>query len=620
MASRAQAEMKMESAARHMQRAFDGLADDTARDVPPPGDADSDGARGDDAASASAAASVFVPPGGAHAGRSADASIRRLLAIGVEALAAQTGDRAGPLRVGTIRAGYLSERNPGKFGGWTRRYFVLDGAGRFFVHGRGGRGASRDVSRDASRAQKLKNASKDREEKAGSRAASALRGIGAAFAGVARAAAPEPAPGAGFGRAPVEATLSDAEIASDLTVSCVKHGPDPGDRAAADRPFCFRVIAPTGSTTLQAESEEEASAWVSDLQGVIAELISMGPRNPGFPGNAPRETTTRRGDEKKGDKKHVALGANALGSSGDGGGGEPDPAEALARAKNKKKETGDVSADSVRAALASVPGNAQCADCGAPDPDWASLNLVVVVCHRCAGAHRHLGAHVSKVRSASLDLDAWTPPVLSLFASVGNDRANDFWEARRRDGTVAPKVLRLEAAIKEGKDERGFAGKEPEHPPPVAFDCAGDPEATLAAVTRKYVARAHVKPATATVASCVAASASLDVPALLERLVRSSMDQRDAERVARERREGLLAAVARGEEAAPVAALLLMHGARVDGDGDADGDGDGDGDEAVPPARLRLDVARRAREAGCPLDGSVFALLRAAAETQGVEF
>jgi hypothetical protein len=628
MASRAQAEMKMESAARHMQRAFDGLADDTARDVPPPGDADGDRARGDDAASASAAASVFVPPGGAHAGRSADASIRRSLAIGVEALAAQTGDRAGPLRVGTIRAGYLSERNPGKFGGWTRRYFVLDGAGRFFVHGRG---ASRDASRDPSRAQK--NASKDREEKAGSRAASALRGIGAAFAGVARAAAPEPAPGAGFGRAPVEATLSDAEIASDLTVSCVKHGPDPGDRAAADRPFCFRVIAPTGSTTLQAESEEEASAWVSDLQGVIAELISMGPRNPGFPGNAARETTTRRGDEKKGDEKHVALGANARkSSSGDGGGGgEPDPAEALARAK-KEKETGDVSADSVRAALASVPGNAQCADCGAPDPDWASLNLVVMVCHRCAGAHRHLGAHVSKVRSASLDLDAWTPPVLSLFASVGNDRANDLWEARRRDGTVAPKVLRLEAAIKEGKDERGFAGKEPEHPPPVAFDCAGDPEATLAAVTRKYVARAHVKPATATVASCVDASASLDVPALLERLVRSSTDRRDAERVARERREGLLAAVARGEEAAPVAALLLMHGARVDGDGDGgdgdggDGDGDGDGDggggggEGVPPARLRLDVARRAREAGCPLDGSVFALLRAAAETQGVEF
>ncbi|EEH58052.1 uncharacterized protein MICPUCDRAFT_12116, partial [Micromonas pusilla CCMP1545] len=53
--------------------------------------------------------------------------------------------------------------------------------------------------------------------------------------------------------------------------------------------------------------------------------------------------------------------------------------------------------------LASIPGNSRCADCGAADPDWASLNLCVVVCHDCAGVHRHLGAHVSKVRSLALD-------------------------------------------------------------------------------------------------------------------------------------------------------------------------------------------------------------------------
>ena len=418
--------------------------------------------------------------------------------------------------------------------------------------------------------------------------------------------------------APVDATLSDAEIASDLTVSCVKPGPDPGDRSAADRPYCFRVIAPTGATTLQAESEAEARAWVSDLQGVIAELISMGPtrdRREGVPGN---ETASRNRSPKM----------------------------------EKIENAAPRSADSVRAALASVPGNGQCADCGAPDPDWASLNLVVVVCQQCAGAHRHLGARVSKVRSAALDLDAWTPPVLSLFARVGNERANDMWEARRRDGTVAPKVLRLEAAIREGKDERGLSGTEPEHPPPVAFAFRDDPEATLAAVTRKYVERAHVKPATVATSTCAAAAAALDVPALLERLVRSSADARATPSASRaSEREELPAAVARGEDAAPAAALLLMHGARVDGDGDdCDGDeragdecagdesagdesaGDGGGGaggetlktlktlKTLNPVRLRLEVARRAREAGCPLDGSVFALLRAAAETQGVEF
>jgi len=610
MASRAQAEMKMESAARHMQRAFDGLADDESAKAPgvgnpQPGDAD---ARGDGGASGPDAsrARAETKMDSAHTGRSADASIRRVLASGVEALGARAGDRAGPLGVGTIRKGYLSERNPGTFGGWTRRYFVLDAAGRFFVHGRRRGPGSVPPARSSSKAKaKAKSgagdAKRSRDEKPASRASSALRGIGAAFAGVARAAAPEPATGAGFGRAPIDTTLSDAEIASDLTVSCVKPGPDPGDRSAADRPYCFRVIAPTGATTLQAESEAEARDWVSDLQGVTAELISMGPtrnRREGVPGN---ETASRNRSPKM----------------------------------EKIENAPPRSADSVRTALASVPGNGQCADCGAPDPDWASLNLVVVVCQRCAGAHRHLGARVSKVRSAALDLDAWTPPVLSLFARVGNERANDVWEARRRDGTVAPKVLRLEAAIREGKDERGLSGTEPEHPPPVAFAFRDDPEATLAAVTRKYVARAHVKPATVATATCAAAAAALDVPALLERLVRSSADARDAERVARERREGLLAAVARGEDAAPAAALLLLHGARVDGDGDecagdesaGDGEGGGGGGgetlktlQTLNPVRLRLEVARRAREAGCPLDGSVFALLRAAAETQGVEF
>ena len=611
MASRAQAEMKMESAARHMQRAFDGLADDEAAT----GGADERGDDGDEARDASrasasstnASSSAATP----HAGRSADASIRRTLASGVEALGARGGDCAGPLGVGTIRKGYLSERSPGTFGGWTRRYFVLDGAGRFFVHGRKG---NPKAARASSNARAAGTGPEDAgREKPASRAASALRGIGAAFAGVARAAAPEPepAPGAGLGvRVPVDFTLTDAEIASDLTVSCVKPGPDPRDGRAADRPFCFRVIAPTGARTLQAESEAEARAWVEDLQGVIAELIVMGPieTRPGASGGDRAKRAT--GERPKGDDER----------------------------RTKKGEKGDLGTrDSVRAALASAPGNGQCADCGAPDPDWASLNLVVVVCQRCAGAHRHLGARVSKVRSVALDLDAWTPPVLSLFSSVGNERANDFWEARRRDGTVAPKVLRLEAAIKEGKDERGLSGKEPEHPPPVAFAHAGDPDATLAAVTRKYVARDFVKPATAATRTCAAAAEALDVPALLERLVRSSVDARDAERVARDKREGLLAAVARGEDAAPVAALLLLHGARVDGDGD-EGEGEGGGgsngdgeDEGgggggggdtrhVQPTRLRLDVARRAREAGCPLDGSVFALLRAAAETQGAAF
>lgn len=52
-----------------------------------------------------------------------------------------------------------------------------------------------------------------------------------------------------------------------------------------------------------------------------------------------------------------------------------------------------------------VPGNSICADCDAQNPDWASLNLGVLVCIECSGIHRNLGSHISRIRS--LDLDEW---------------------------------------------------------------------------------------------------------------------------------------------------------------------------------------------------------------------
>lgn len=47
--------------------------------------------------------------------------------------------------------------------------------------------------------------------------------------------------------------------------------------------------------------------------------------------------------------------------------------------------------------LRKVCGNDRCADCGASEPDWASLNLGVLVCIECSGVHRNLGVHISKV-------------------------------------------------------------------------------------------------------------------------------------------------------------------------------------------------------------------------------
>ena len=52
--------------------------------------------------------------------------------------------------------------------------------------------------------------------------------------------------------------------------------------------------------------------------------------------------------------------------------------------------------------LRGVAGNGACADCGKADPDWASLNLGVLLCIECSGVHRRLGVHVSKARPMRL--------------------------------------------------------------------------------------------------------------------------------------------------------------------------------------------------------------------------
>ncbi|VDK87176.1 unnamed protein product [Onchocerca ochengi] len=77
-------------------------------------------------------------------------------------------------------------------------------------------------------------------------------------------------------------------------------------------------------------------------------------------------------------------------------------------------------------ALRQIPGNDSCADCDAPKPDWASLNLGTLICIECSGIHRNLGSHISKVRS--LDLDDWPMEYLNVMEAIGNKKANAIWE------------------------------------------------------------------------------------------------------------------------------------------------------------------------------------------------
>ena len=77
------------------------------------------------------------------------------------------------------------------------------------------------------------------------------------------------------------------------------------------------------------------------------------------------------------------------------------------------------------------PSNLKCADCSStlvPKDAWAAINLGCFFCIKCAGIHRQLGVHISKVRM--VHGDDWNDDWVDNMAKWGNERAERFWEAR----------------------------------------------------------------------------------------------------------------------------------------------------------------------------------------------
>ncbi|KAM3605946.1 uncharacterized protein V6R79_007883 [Siganus canaliculatus] len=103
--------------------------------------------------------------------------------------------------------------------------------------------------------------------------------------------------------------------------------------------------------------------------------------------------------------------------------------------------------------------NKYCADCEAKGPRWASWNLGVFMCIRCAGIHRNLGVHISRVKS--VNLDQWTPEQIQSMVDMGNHRAKQLYEAHLPENFRRPQTDQaVEVFIRDKYERKKYFDKE----------------------------------------------------------------------------------------------------------------------------------------------------------------
>ncbi|KAJ0038944.1 hypothetical protein Pint_22633 [Pistacia integerrima] len=267
--------------------------------------------------------------------------------------------------VQTIKQGYLLKRSSNLRGDWKRRFFVLNSQGTLYYY--------RNKGIKATGSHHYYTASVENNGGVFSRFRS--RHTRTSSLG--------------------EETLGCRTV--DLRTSAIKM-----DAEDTDLRLCFRIISPIKQYTLQAEKEADRMDWVNKITGVIASILNSDFLLQPYPRT------------KHLDKNDYAGGAYDVTSTY-----SPHSLENDMKANEHK---------SVSVILRQIPGNDICAECSAPEPDWASLNLGILLCIECSGVHRNLGVHISKVRSLTLDVKVWESTILDLFGALGNAYCNSIWE------------------------------------------------------------------------------------------------------------------------------------------------------------------------------------------------
>jgi Arf-GAP/coiled-coil/ANK repeat/PH domain-containing protein len=191
----------------------------------------------------------------------------------------------------------------------------------------------------------------------------------------------------------------------DLMVCTVKVSTD------TSRNFCFEVISPYESITLQAENQENMNQWIAVLQNATAHSINNNPTTPVLS----RQDLRRK---KSGD---FSGPDSPLPSN------RKSPTSSLSSSGSIPGNIGAVESPQMLKILYGLDKkNGFCADCEAEKPDWCSINLGILLCIDCSGIHRSLGTNFSRVRS--LTLDTLEPELWQILKLVGNDKANQLYE------------------------------------------------------------------------------------------------------------------------------------------------------------------------------------------------
>jgi Arf-GAP/SH3 domain/ANK repeat/PH domain-containing protein len=216
----------------------------------------------------------------------------------------------------------------------------------------------------------------------------------------------------------------------DLRVASVREARN------ADRRFCFEIITPNFTRVYQAVSEDDMKSWIYTINNALQSAVETGkysgPSVDSPVGTGRKDFASALTGKSYSQREKMGYAANKM------VGRHATVGERPAQRSVPESTNSAESLKVLQMLRDADAANLVCADCNSENKvDWVSINLGVIICIECSGIHRSLGTHISKVRSLTLDPNAFTTDVIEVLLTLGNQRSNAIWEATM-DPTLKP--------------------------------------------------------------------------------------------------------------------------------------------------------------------------------------